>query len=318
MSLVLLGERLTGKSTVGNAILGMKQFETGVVTRQGVERRALVAGKHVTMVDTPGCTGTQAPLLVVPIGRPFAEAEWRVTVEYLKPLQGPVWDSAIVLFTRGAQLRGRTIWEYVKRPILPPGTAGEMWEQVSCLGKPQQGCTGPERLRFSSPTDDLPHGMEMALVLLGRRGSGKSFAANTILGQAAFRAGKHTTCCVVSRGTVAGRRLLLVNAPGWSLFGLSRSAEVREEVACSPFLCPQGPSTFLLTVPVDHFKEQDRQAVEVYMGLLGEAVWQHTLVLFTWGDELRGQRIQEHVKRSGPELQSLLRKCGHRHHVFNK
>uniref|UniRef100_A0A8C9VEU7 AIG1-type G domain-containing protein n=1 Tax=Scleropages formosus TaxID=113540 RepID=A0A8C9VEU7_SCLFO len=151
--------------------------------------------------------------------------------------------------------------------------------------------------------------MEMALVLLGRRGSGKSFAANTILGQAAFRAGKHTTCCVVSRGTVAGRRLLLVNAPGWSLFGLSRSAEVREEVACSPFLCPQGPSTFLLTVPVDHFKEQDRQAVEVYMGLLGEAVWQHTLVLFTWGDELRGQRIQEHVKRSGPELQSLLRKC---------
>lgn len=109
----------------------------------------------------------------------------------------------------------------------------------------------------------------------------------------------------------------MVDTPGWSLFGLSNAKQVRIEICLSPVFCPmKNKMCFLLVVPVDSFKEKDRRAVEKHLSILGDDVWKSTVVLFTYGEELRGRSIEEHIKEKGEPLQWVLDRCGHRYHVF--
>uniref|UniRef100_A0A3Q3WHK9 AIG1-type G domain-containing protein n=1 Tax=Mola mola TaxID=94237 RepID=A0A3Q3WHK9_MOLML len=56
--LLLLGERETGKSSAGNAILGKTGlFQVGVVTEECIRQQAEVAMRLVTVVDSPGWEG---------------------------------------------------------------------------------------------------------------------------------------------------------------------------------------------------------------------------------------------------------------------
>ncbi|TRY84191.1 hypothetical protein DNTS_009482 [Danionella cerebrum] len=160
-------------------------------------------------------------------------------------------------------------------------------------------------------------GSVMGLVLLGRRRAGKSSAGNLILGCNEFEPGKKTTRCVRRFGWVDGVRLALVDTPGWSLFGLADGKEVKQEILRSVMLVPSGCPLFLLVIPVDSFSKQDGRALEKYVTILGDVVWSQALVLFTWGDELRGRSIEQHIQKKGEALQDILRKCGQRYHVVN-
>ncbi|XP_016308397.1 GTPase IMAP family member 4-like isoform X1 [Sinocyclocheilus anshuiensis] len=161
-------------------------------------------------------------------------------------------------------------------------------------------------------------GSLMGLVLLGRRHAGKSSLGDLILGRREFEPGKKTTRCVRRFGWVDGVRLAVVDTPGWSLFGLADARLVKQEILHSVMLAPPGQYLiFLLVIPVDSFSKRDGRAMEKYLGILGDMVWSHTLVLFTWGDELRGSTIEKHIQENGEPLQEILRKCGHRYHVVN-
>ncbi|KAM6932082.1 GTPase IMAP family member 8-like [Lycodopsis pacificus] len=158
----------------------------------------------------------------------------------------------------------------------------------------------------------------LSLILLGRRKSGKSSAGNVILDREAFRVDVKTTRCSAGRARVSGWAVTVVDTPGWSLFGLANTKEVRTEIGCSPFLCSQRSKvSFLLVVPVDSFREKDRRAVETNLGVLGSDVWSSTAVLFTFGEELRGRTVEDHVERSGRPLQWLLDRCGHRFQLLD-
>ncbi|KAL6104949.1 gimap8 [Pungitius sinensis] len=161
-------------------------------------------------------------------------------------------------------------------------------------------------------------GPALSLVLLGRRKSGKSSAGNAILDREEFRWDARTTRCCAGRGRASGRDVTVVDTPGWSLFGLANSREVRAEVRRSPALCPEGSRvSFLLAVPVGPFGEKERRAVEENLGVLGSGVWRSTVVLFTFGEELRGRRVEQHVEESGRPLQWLLERCERRYRVLD-
>lgn len=157
----------------------------------------------------------------------------------------------------------------------------------------------------------------LALVLLGRRNAGKTSAANTILGRTEFEAGVTTSQAVKKHGWVDGTRVVVVDTPGWSMLGLANAEQVRQELLRSEMLTSVGFRAFLLVIPVDVFSKRDCQAVLEYLSILGYEIWKHTMVLFTWGDELRGKSIEKHIKKSGKYLQKILEMCHFRYHVFD-
>ncbi|XP_061072175.1 GTPase IMAP family member 4 [Conger conger] len=171
----------------------------------------------------------------------------------------------------------------------------------------------PAVLRTAGPD----RGSVLNLVLLGRRLAGKSSAGNTILGRREFESGKKTVRCAERWGTVARRRVAVADTPGWSQYGLANRERVRAEIVRSASLHPREPQTFLLTIPVDAFTEKNRAAAEEHLGLLGERAWGRTLVLFTWGDKLKGRGVVQHIQKTGVALSGLLEKCGNRYHVFD-
>ncbi|XP_010877681.2 GTPase IMAP family member 2 isoform X2 [Esox lucius] len=165
----------------------------------------------------------------------------------------------------------------------------------------------------------LFHLSELRIVLLGTRTCGKSSAGNTILNREEFEL-TQTDQCLKRQGDVAGRRVTVVDTPGWRWNDpVEKTPElVRQEIVRSVSLCPPGPHTLLLVITlVLPFTDKDQRSVEGHLELLGKSAWSHTIVLFTYGDCLGDTTIEQHIESEGKALQWLVEKCGNRYHVFN-
>ncbi|MBN3304109.1 GIMA4 GTPase, partial [Amia calva] len=160
----------------------------------------------------------------------------------------------------------------------------------------------------------------LRIVLLGGRVDGKSSSGNTILGREEFKTGRGTETvieeCKKSQGEVAGRKVTVVDTPGWAWNSVWDTPEcVEQEIVHSVSLCPPGPHAILLVFPVGFIKETHRKSVEEHMKLLSQKVWRNTILLFTWGDLLGDTTIEQHIEK-WEALQWLVEKCGNRYHVL--
>ncbi|XP_071011972.1 trichohyalin-like [Oncorhynchus clarkii lewisi] len=173
----------------------------------------------------------------------------------------------------------------------------------------------------SSPDSPVsPSVPELRLVLLGRTGAGRSAAGNTILGREEFGA-QASPSAVTQRtkrreGDVCGRRLVLVDTPDWFCPGLSLE-EMRQDVGLCVRLSAPGPHAFLLVIPVEPSKGEERAVLERIEEMFGEGCWGHTVILFTHDDGLKEQSIEEFLQAGSQDLQQLVEKSGSRYHVLN-
>ncbi|XP_056099002.1 GTPase IMAP family member 8-like isoform X2 [Rhinichthys klamathensis goyatoka] len=161
---------------------------------------------------------------------------------------------------------------------------------------------------------------EVRVVLLGWILSGKSAAGNTILNRDEFDIGGRTGEGIRGFGDVDGRTLTVLDTPGWWKYFASefnpdfiRSAILKNVSECKKF-----PHALLLVIPADtSFQEEQKRIIEENMSILGEDVWRHTIVLFTWGDRFKDVSIEQHIESEGEALQWLIVKCKYRYHVFD-
>ncbi|XP_016301781.1 protein AIG1-like [Sinocyclocheilus anshuiensis] len=80
----------------------------------------------------------------------------------------------------------------------------------------------------------------------------------------------------------------------------------------------QFPHAMILVIPIDtSLKNEQKRIIKEYMATLGEDVWRHTIVLFTWGDRFPDISIEQHIESEGDALQWLVEKCRNRYHVFD-
>ncbi|KAF7691813.1 GTPase IMAP family member 4 [Silurus meridionalis] len=177
-------------------------------------------------------------------------------------------------------------------------------------GNDHFGCEEEKRIAASNRLSEL------RLILLGWRWPGKSLTGNTIIGREEFRLERAAEFSVKRDVERYGRKLTLVDTPGW-FSAQTTPAAYQQEMARSVGMCPPGPHAFLLVVPVGMFTETDRVRIEENLVLFGDAVWKHTIVVFTWAEALKNMPIDRYIRRQGSALQWVLDKCKMRYHVVN-
>lgn len=158
-------------------------------------------------------------------------------------------------------------------------------------------------------------GPDLTIVLMGRSGVGKSASGNTILGRAAFELsgawGPVTMGIQEETGTILGKLIRVIDTPG--------IVKSKEEVKtfCQGLLQSSTPLLFLVLLTTSRFTDQEEEAVQAAITVLGDEGLANSFLLFTGGDELNVS-LQDHISQSKRSpLQDVVKKFGDRYHLFN-
>ncbi|XP_051279301.1 uncharacterized protein LOC127376431 isoform X2 [Dicentrarchus labrax] len=152
------------------------------------------------------------------------------------------------------------------------------------------------------------------LVLCGRRGAGKTSAAEAILGQTEFHSVSNSSECVKHQGEVCGRWVSLVELP--ALYGEPQEAVMEESLRSISLCDPEGVHAFILVLPVGPLTDEDKGELKTIQNTFSSRVNDFTMILFPVDSDPTAPAVVNFVSKNR-DIKELLQSCGRRYFVLN-
>uniref|UniRef100_UPI0037E8EADB GTPase IMAP family member 8-like n=1 Tax=Semicossyphus pulcher TaxID=241346 RepID=UPI0037E8EADB len=159
-----------------------------------------------------------------------------------------------------------------------------------------------------------PNKAALNLLLCGRRGAGKTSAAEAILGQTDVHSVSSSSECVKHQGEVCGRWVSLVELP--ALYGKPQEAVMEESFRCISLCDPEGVHAFILVLPVGPLTDEDKGELKTLQNTFSSRVNDFTMIVFTVESDPTAPAVVNFVEGS-KDIQELLQSCGGRSLVLN-
>uniref|UniRef100_A0A3B4X0A0 AIG1-type G domain-containing protein n=1 Tax=Seriola lalandi dorsalis TaxID=1841481 RepID=A0A3B4X0A0_SERLL len=167
-------------------------------------------------------------------------------------------------------------------------------------------------LTFSEEPEHMKPALN--LVLCGRRGAGKTSAAEAILGQTELHSVSSSSECVKHQGEVRGRQVSLLELP--ALYGKPQEEVMKESFRCISLCDPEGVHAFILVLPVGPLTDEDKGELETIQNSFSSRVNDFTMILFTVESDPAAPAVVD-FKGKSRDIQELLQSCGGRSVVVN-